>query len=418
MRNLSSYIACLWLLVTLNSFFVWGSYRFIVTVILNIVLFFLSIFNNNDEGESFSKEALLPIIFMSLFMIWSDSRLDANMMKWILTISTLITFFFLTRWPYVSLERTYELFKKILVFFCIGSSIISILGALNLLQYIPHFTLPPQSNLHERLGIVYYVYGCFVTIYNGSTFLPRACGFLQEPGHFSVIVGLVYMIERCLHHKRNLFIIIGGLFTFSFNFILMFFVSEVFMASNVRQFGKLLKWLLMVVVGIYIIYTILPENVKDQVYYLLWERNLEEVYGAFEESTSIEMSLDERANEMGLSEYYRLTEDEKLYGIGSLEENSMLSDYRGMVVSRGFIGLFFSICSSLAIVFLAPRWRQRFVLLFGLVLVYMHRAWMLGNIYLYFIVFLAVSLLRLHCEDDIVNEEEEESHSLFTIENY
>ena len=414
MKSISSYIACLWLFVILNSFFVWGGYRFSGTVYLNIFLVFLSVFANREEGESFSKEALLPIVFLSLFMLWSDSRINANMNRWVLTISSLVAFAFLSRWPFVTIERTYTLFKKAIVFFCIGSSIISILGAFNLLQYIPHFTLPPQSNLHERMGFVYYVYGCFVTIYNGSTFLPRACGFLQEPGHFSVIVGLVYMIERCLHHKRNIFLIVGGLFTFSFNFILMFFVSELFMASTVKQFRRLIRWLMIVVAGVFFIYSILPADVKDQLYYLFWERNMEELFGAFQESSSLEMSMDERANELGLFEYSQLTEDEKLFGIGGLEENAMLSDYRGMVVSRGYIGLFLSVCSSFVIIFLAPRWRQRIVLLLGLLLVYLHRAWMLGNLYLYFIVFMGVALLRMYSEEDdeTISDVDQESVSL------
>ncbi|MBR5391672.1 MAG: hypothetical protein IK148_02275 [Prevotella sp.] len=406
MKNSRSYIALFWLFVVLNSFFIWGEHKTFIVIFANILVILFSLMANDSEEISLKKVVAIPILFMTAFVLWSRFRVGTNIFGIIGKLTSLIAFSCLLCWPLKYIEQTFGLFKKVLVFFCIGSSIISILGAVGLLNSIPHFTLPPQSNLHQRLGIVYNVYGCFVTINNGSLLLPRACGFLQEPGHFAVIVGLVYLIERTLNRKRSVSIIIGGIFTFSMNFFIMAFLSEFFKITNVRQIAKAMRYLLLFVVGAFFIFSFLPKDIKDQLYFLFWERNLMEVVDTVQESGSIAEGLNERADDISEWQYNHLSDEKKLIGIGGLDEDGMLSDFRGIVLTTGYVGLSLSVCSVLSLIFLSLSWRQRLPLVGAITLIYMHRAWMMNNsMSIYFIVFMASVLYRLQDENLLVSKE-------------
>lgn len=366
-------------------------------VSLLVILYSLKIFQS--QGIKHRKKISLPILFAILYIFWYVFRLNFNINGIIIRLSTLIAFSCLLCWPLELTKQSYEFFKKVIIFFCIGSSVISILGAVGILDHLPHFILPPQSPLHQRRGIVYYVYGCFVINYDGSLFLPRACGFLQEPGHFSVLVGLVYIIERSLNRKRNPWILIGGLFTFSMNFAIMAFLAELFSISSFKAIMKTLKIVFLFFIGVFLVFSFLPKDIKEQVSFLLWERNLVEVFEAIQYSGSIEEGLDERTNDYGLWSFNHMSENEKMIGKGSLDDDDILSDYRGMIFSIGYVGLFLSACLMLSILAITGNRRQKLPLFGGLFLVLMHRSWMLvGNFYLYYIAFLAVVVYKLDSE--------------------
>ncbi len=71
----------------------------------------------------------------------------------------------------------------------------------------------------------------------------------------------------------------------------------------------------------------------------------------------------------------------------------VLSDYRGIIYSFGYVGMILSILTLLSIIFNVKSWKSRFAFIVALVLVFLHRAWMFNAPYLYFFSFLGVALL-------------------------
>ena len=404
MNNLKTYIALFWLFVSSNSFLVWGNYKSLIILFANILVIFISFKSVNTEKSSFQERISIPIILMALFVLWSRLVSGANFIGFLAGLITILSFSSLLRWPFKDIEQTYNYFVKIIVFFCIGSSVVSLLTLTGFIGHVPHFTLPPQSYLHQSRGYLYYVYGCFVTVFDGTAVLPRACGFLQEPGHFAVIVGLVYLIETTLGRKRNIGIIIGGLFTFSMNFIIMALLSELFRITSYRQALKATKCLLISMIGGFVLFNFLPKDIKEQLLFFFWERNLMEVVDTVQETSSLTEGMNDRANDISEWKYNHLSGTDKLVGTGGLDEDDMLSDYRGMITSKGYIGLFISVSLILSIVFLSHNWRQRIPLLGAIGLVYMHRAWMMNSMYIYYIAFMAVVMYRLQHENRMIIE--------------
>ena len=213
---------------------------------------------------------------------------------------------------------------------------------------------------------------------------------MREPGHFAVILGFFYLIDRFQGRKVNIWIIIGGLLTFSSNFVLFFIFTElhtIFKKSNIQ---KVFKYLPIFILGIYLIFIALPQSIQDQIIYLAYERNLESVMDAMSASSSMDEALDQRASYQSSAVFYKMTDWQRMVGLGRFDTSYSLSDYRGMIMSVGFIGIFMSFLLYLSLIS-----KGRKVLMFSLLLVYiliiLHRAWMLYTyVYIYYLAFIAV----------------------------
>jgi hypothetical protein len=395
------WIVSLWFLVAINSFFLWWSF--------GRVFRFAAFFGMLISAIILSKKAKVSfynlIIFLSLlfYLLWLF-QFFGRIGK-IIRIIEFIPFFLLLFWPKENLNNCYKLLRKIIIFFAIGSRVVSVLSLVGVLQYLPHFTLEGRSMLHQSRGIEYYVYGAFLTL-NGTA---RACGPVQEPGHWAVIVGLVYLIDRFALQKRNFWMVLGGVLTFSSAFLVMFLATELLnLFSNTSY--KQTKQLIFALIGLLIVYFVLPQTIKDEFNYLFFERNLESVYENYDESGSIEGALDARANTYAISQYQNLTTNSFIFGSGIRDTSSALSDYRGTIMYMGLIGLILSIIPSVLILTKA-KWRLFIALGVSLFLVYLHRGWMFFSCYIFFLAFMAVSLSSMPVEESDNEEEEDENYS-------
>ncbi|MBR5989815.1 MAG: hypothetical protein IK003_09865 [Prevotella sp.] len=262
---------------------------------------------------------------------------------------------------------------------------------IGLISKVPHFVVPPQEALHERMGCVYYVYGLFVTVQDPAQMLIyRACGMMKEPGHFAVVLGFIYLIDRYQGRRINFWLVLCGLLTFSSNFVLIAFFTElhnIFVMSNTR---KIVKWFILALLAIYIVFLFLPSDIQDQIYYLFYGRNLEKVIDILSSSSSINEALDERASNLPLAIYNKMTFSEMIVGIGGFDTSYCLSDYRGMIMATGIVGLLLSNIIYLILI-RGARKAVAISLLLSFILILMHRSWMLYFPYVYFLSMLAIA---------------------------
>lgn len=383
-KTVIPWIVVIWFLVTIDSVFLWWDFGRIIRFAAYIGMFYASLkLFKKSRATTYNLPIFLSLLLYTPWMLSFVGNPNVLINKALM----FITFLLLLFWPQESLNNSYKLLRKVIIFFAIGSSIVSILSLIGVLQYLPCFTFEGRSELHKDRGFVYYVYGVFVSI-NGSA---RACGPIQEPGHWAVFLGLFYLIDWYVLQKRNVWYIICGLFTFSSAFWVMFLSVEVLNLISRSTFRKTISYFSVIIIAFFIIFMVLPQNIKDEVSYLFFERNLESVYEGYEETGSLEEALDARAGYYSLERYYNLSDKDYLYGTGFRDTTAALSDYRGTILYIGLIGLVLSIIPSVLIIRRA-KYRLALSLLVSLLLIYLHRGWMYYTPYIYFLAFLAVSL--------------------------
>ncbi len=410
-KKVIPWIVVLWFLVTIDSFFLWWSFGRIFRFVALLGMVFSTLFFSNRFRTTTYN---MPVFFSLLIFIFWLLPFFHNPILVLIKVFDFSTFLLLLFWPKETLANCYKLLRKVIIFFAIGSSIVSILSLIGVLQYLPHFTLEARSSLHKDRDVLYYVYGAFVTM-NGAA---RACGPIQEPGHWAVILGLFYLIDRFALQKRSFWIILCGILTFSSAFLLMFLSVEL-LALFSKHSLKQLRNLFLILGGLFIVFLILPQNIKDNINYLFFERNLESVYENYSENESLTDALDARASNYSIDLYYSLSSHDFWFGRGYRDTTAALSDHRGTILFIGLIGLILSIIPSVFIL-LNAKWRLFIALGFCLFLVYIHRGWMYYAPYIYFLGFLAVTLSSMPKEDTgnlIIEKVEEGNKGSVVLEN-
>lgn len=383
-KKVIPWIVVIWFLVTIDSVFLWWDFGGIIRYVALFGMLYASlILFKKCRATTYNLPIFLSLV---LYIPWLLGFVNNSNML-INKAFMFLTFLLLLFWPQEPLNNCYKLLRKVIIFFAIGSSVVSVLSLVGVLDYLPSFTFEGRSALHRDRGFVYYVYGVFVTINGG----PRACGPIQEPGHWAVFLGLFYLIDWYVLQKRNIWYVIGGFFTFSSAFWVMFLSVEVLNLISRSTVRKTILYLSAIIFAFYILILLLPQNTKDDISYLFFERNLESVYEGFEETGSLEDALDARAGYYSIERYYNLTRNEFLYGSGFRDTTVALSDYRGTILYIGLIGLILSIIPSVLIIRRA-NWKLALSLIGCLFLIYLHRGWMYYTPYIYFLSFLAVSL--------------------------
>jgi hypothetical protein len=389
-------IGCFWLFVVLDSFFIWNSYENIIKLLACIFVVVSTFYCSYRHLLHVYFSNLLIAISVALFYLWLTVRVDMTFASQIVRACMFIPLLLMLFWPRQVIVDIYELFRKLIVFFAFGSISVSILYILGLNSFVPHYELQPQSALHERLGYVYYVYGCFVIVHDAlSSILPRANGMLQEPGHFAIILGFVYLVERLLNKKPNIIMIICGILTFSPNFILLLFLAEFYNAIRRKMLLKVFGFVLAAICFFVFLFFMLPKSLQDEFYFLIFERNMEFVIDALMSSGSLSDALNERTNQSGLSYFYSLRPDEIWTGIAVHDDSIILSDYRGLILNIGILGLLLLIFVMLSLVYKVP-FMIKFSFLCMLILVVLHRSWMFYSPYLIYMVYMATVVLKNH----------------------
>lgn len=378
--------AVLWLLYVMNTIFAWFSFSVILRLIGVTGILLASM---RMKKHDTSKERRMMAVFVFLYFLWALIKMG-HFLAFVSVAMTFVPVLCLLFWPNDKLNEVYTLFRKVVIFFAIGSSIITILSFVGLTSFIPHFELPGQSALHTNKDDFYQVFIIFPQLNTISSVTMRACGMMEEPGHFAIVLGFVYLIDRYLHRKINPVIIICAILTFSSAFFLIFFFTELW--NFFRYWKKTILYLASAFLVGAVIYTSLPSDAQDAVRFLAYERNLEKVTEAFSSSGSLDEALDERSNSYANRVYDRMSFGQKLIG-DEWDSDMILSDYRGFIVRMGLIGLVLVISISLASLTSVPL-NLKVSLFLTLFLILLHRSWFFYEPFPYFMSFLACRLYR------------------------
>ncbi len=380
------WFAVFWLLYVMNSIFAWFSFSVILRVFAVTGVIASSLLMERHEV---TRERRWIALLAFLYFLWAFIKMD-QIFAYLSVTMTFIPFICIVFWPNELLIRAYNVFRKFVIFFAIGSTIITALSYIGLTSHLPYYELGPQSALHENWNDYYRVYGIFPELNGVNMFFQRACGMMEEPGHFSIVLGLVYLIDRYTNRKINPVIIVAAVFTFSSAFFLMLLFTEFW--NLIVNWKKTFLYLACSVALCLCVYKILPRDMQDMVYYLAYERNMEQVLEAFDSSGSLDDALDERANDLGKNVYDHLSFEQKLVG-GKGDRLIVLSDYRGFIVNMGYIGLFLVVSISLVSLYGAPL-LLKISLFLSLFLIMVHRSWFFYEPFPYFMSFIACTLYR------------------------
>lgn len=382
------YIGTLWFFVIIESYLVWNPLAPLMHSIPSSLIIYGTLRIQNKLN--YTKNKNLICLFLVIYIIWAIITLCEDIPQVIRRSFDFVPILFFIFWPKELIIKTYLLIRKIVIFYALGSSVVTVLILAGFENNIPHITLPPREALHVRLDIVYYVYGIFVTLcYPVSGVAGRACGMLMEPGHFAVVLGHIYLIDRLRKVRVNIWIVICGILTFSSVFILFVLFTEIKNVFSKEGLKKIFFVLISVPFVLYGIFLFLPPLVQEEIEYQIYGRNLEQVVEAYEMTSSINGALDERASDYSLNAYEKMDIIEFLFGGKHIEPGECLSDYRGMIIYMGCVGLFLSILVYLTIIHKIPLdLRMSLILSFSLIL--LHRSFMLFEPYIYIYAFLVL----------------------------
>lgn len=386
--------ALFWLFYAMNTIVKWYSFGVVFRVLafMGIILASLSLI-----PKEISRPKILLSFFVFLYYLWALIMTD-QILAFLSVTMTFIPFALIVFWPRSLLKNTYELFRKVVVFYAIGSSIITILSIIGLSNIFPYIEMPAQSPLHDNNNDFYYVFwGIFPQLQHTSGMAPRACGMMEEPGHFSIILGFVYLIDRYTLRKVNISIIIAAILTFSSAFFLILLFTE--WRKIFIYWKKTLVFVVGILLSVIITYKLLPADIQDLVYYWAYERNMEQVMDSFQNSGSLNDALDERTNNLGLTVYSHMSFGQKLVGNLS-DEDIVLSDYRGFIVSKGIIGLILVTLISLTVLYEGSL-ELKVSLFLTMLMVFMHRSWFFYEPFPYCMSFIACSLYNynMRCQN-------------------
>jgi hypothetical protein len=385
MMKWAPWFAVLWLLYAMNSILAWYSFGVVFRVVAATGVVFAT-FRMKDRVVTRKRGWIAFLTF--LYYFWAAMKFD-HFLAYLSVTMTFVPFMCILFWPNRVLKRTYEIFRKVVIFFAIGSAILTALSYVGLTSRIPHFEMGSQSALHENRNDYYNIYlGIFPEL-NGINFLfIRACGMMEEPGHFSIVLGFVYLIDRYMQRKINPTIIICAIFTFSSTFFLMMLFTEFW--NLIVSWKKALLYLMCTIGLCVVVYNVLPRDMQDMVYYLAYERNMEQVVDAYDSSGSLDEALDERASNLGTRVYDQLSFDQKLVG-GEWDSSLVLSDYRGFIVRMGYIGFLLVVLIALLSLSGVPL-LLKISLFLSLLMIMLHRSWFFYEPFPYFMSFMACAL--------------------------
>lgn len=382
-------IVTFWFFVVLDSILVWhplgSAFRAFALISMLCASFLVGGINN----RTFKKQSYSILFFGTVYTVWITQALSTTLIQALSHIIDFIPVLFVIFWPRHLLFSSYRLIRIFVIFFAVGGAIVSILTLTGVISQIPYYVLPPREALHIRQGYEYHVYGVFATLYDPFlTQAPRACGMMREPGHFAIILGFIYLIDRFRGQKINWWIILAGILTFSSNFFIIIAITEMKYLFTRKVFKNVIRFGVYGAIG-FSLYLMLPSDIRERAYYLFYERNLQEVIEALNTSSSLSGGLDERASSESVSLYEHISYNEFLTGGVHFDTADSLADYRGLILQIGLIGMLLSFLT-----YFSTTKNTKISLRISLILIYLlvltHRSWMLKYPYLYVLSFLAV----------------------------
>ena len=392
-----SFAGFLWIFTAINPFYLWNSYDDIIKTFVGVLVVMATLLLYTRKELILTKRRILLAFSIFFFLVYLVFRIDVGILSSFFRFFVFFPFILLIFWHNKVLYKLYLIFRYVIILFAIGSIIVAIFSVMGIIQYLPYYVLDAQSNVHEMKNMNYHVYGCIVTLHGYlPSMIPRACGPLQEPGHFSVILGFIFLIDRFIRLKVNKWIVVCGILTFSMNFVILAGLGELYDMIVNKVGWKKLKIYISLLALCVLVFFVLDDNLQDQLLFLFYERNLEQVIESYVSTNSLSGALDERINQTGAFYYERLIHSSNaMYGLGTLDDEVVLSDYRGMILLLGYIGFMLSIVLAYTSL-LGAKFKQGIFLTCAMFLIYIHRAWMMQQPYIYFFVFLAICMYNYY----------------------
>ena len=392
---------CIWGFLMMNPFLLWFPLATFLYILPFVLVAISTILLMKSNSLVYSKERLIfaiTVLFYILILIMHVGIIKMGVM--LLKHSPLLLIAF---HPNNILYKTFRYFRAIILFFAFFSIIMFVLFLFKLNDYIPYIEIEGMSNVHRISGVSLHIHGFIVTIFNNSTgeYLLRACGPLQEPGHFAIIIGIVMFIDRMLAKKMNLILLICGFLTFSPAFVIILIISEVYHFVINRKTKKIKinkatgkKRIIIASICVVLAAVIIISNqtIRAKVWYMLYERNFQQTTTTLFAEKSIREGLNERINSSGMAYFEQFKTSSKIWFGDKNWENGgvVLSDYRGLVATIGIIGVLLSLIVSLSALLRATT--KQFIFIFCIIaLIYLHRAWMFLSPYIVFLFFIGIS---------------------------
>ncbi|MBP7102824.1 MAG: hypothetical protein KBA86_06195 [Bacteroidales bacterium] len=412
-NRLAVIASAIWAFTALNPFYLWLGVASIGYFLVFVFVFTMTMFLLSNNSLVYSRERVFFAITLSFYILilTLHGGLIRNMVMFFLHSPLLMIAFF----PNKILYKTYELFRKIIIFFSIGAILVFIITFLGFYEYLPYFEVEGISNVHRTSGVNLHVHGFIVTMFETgkATYILRACGPLQEPGHFGIVIGIVMFIDRLLARKINVILLFAGFLTFSPAFFIILFIAEAYQVlmnrkiKKERVYGKNRKRNI-IFISLILLFTtsviLFNQGLRSRIWYMVYERNFQKVITAVQSGESIEQGLNERVNNTGIVYYDQFRKSSKIWlGDENWEKGGVvLSDYRGMVATIGIVGLFLSILTWFA-VFLRATLKQIAFMLCIVIFIYLHRAWMFLSPYILFLFFVGISsyIFKFHEKENV-----------------
>ena len=304
--------------------------------------------------------------------------------------------------------KMYSYFKRFVVFYAIVSILVEILVLTDTWHYLPYTDFPPQDIVQENLDTVNHVFGMFVIPQYGSEMsFYRAMGPLREGGHFSIFLGFVYFIEKCVYDKRNIWLIVAGLLTLSPNFVFYFLLAEGYIALKKK---RIIKFCVQSVCFVAIIAAVIfysPASIQDAIVQIVLERSLQE--NVENMGSSGLMALIEGRTDLAGEQLYtnfvnRAGMVSKLIGISYPKTDFVLSDFRTLICHYGYIGFALFVGITYATACLSKSLFYRMLVFLLGVYVMISRAWMFEQAYIWMMMFFASVVFCYECNKSLFDE--------------
>lgn len=380
-----------------------------------------------------------PLVIYSTILLKKEDRLVISKQRRIIFILLLVLILFLIvtkarlfeaplcygplacviLWDEQTLLKFYTYFKKFVILYAVISIFVEILVLTDSWHYLPYVDLPPQDTVQENLDVTNHVFGLFVIPQYGFDVgaFYRAMGPLREGGHFSIFIGFVYFVEKCVYDKRNILLIVAGLLTLSPNFVFYFLLAEGYVAIKKKRIIKSLVQSVCFVALIAAILLYSPDFIQDAIVKIVLERSLQE--NVENMGSNGFMALIEGRTDMGGEQMYsnfvnRAGLVSKMVGMSYTKVDFVLSDFRTLICHYGYLGFTLFVGITYAVACLS---RNKFYGMLAFLLgayVMISRAWMFDQSYIWMMMFFA-SIVFCYESNRRMGDENEVSKSVVEI---
>lgn len=385
--KVAAMFAMIWLMLTIDACFTW----FMPWPIRNFLGFISVLFGTviliSNTGVVFSRQRnvlLLSLFVLSLFIFLT--KFDIFLLFIYFPLMLVVC------WRDSALRQMYVYFRIFVLFYAILSIFVEILVVTGFWPSLPClYIFPAQDFVQENNGVVNYFYGLFcIPATDTSLSFYRACGPLREGGHFVFFLGFIYFTEMALRNKRNIWLIICGILTLSPNFILIFLLTESYLAIKQKRIMKPLLSIMGVLVVIVVLFVIAPQDIQDDIIGIFYERILEKSLQNVEGDGWMAI-LDGRTTEYSFKAYDQFLQsglNTRLFGMKAFDGEDIMSDFRFLLMYVGFVGTTLIAWCTIAFSFINTRNLYTvsvFIIAFA---IFMQRAWMFNQVYFWVIIYL------------------------------